>query len=73
MLFGPARAFIAIAPAADTLPNVIHKGVNTLSLHSVGAGFNFRPGAQDRINTYLYVHTTRYFQRLVNSVSLSCL
>jgi hypothetical protein len=58
MLFGPARTFIAIAPAADTLPNVIHTGVNnTLSLHSVGTGFNFRPGVQDRINTYLYIHT----------------
>jgi hypothetical protein len=57
MLFGPARAFIAIAPAADILPNVIHTEVNTLSVHSVGTGFNFRPGAQDCINTYLYIHT----------------
>ena len=57
MLFGPACAFIAIAPAADTLPNVIHAGVNTVSVHSVGNGFNLRPGVQDRINTYLYIHT----------------
>ena len=57
MLSGTARAFIAIAPATDILPNVIHTEVNPLSLHSVGTGFNFRPGAQDRINTYLYIHT----------------
>jgi hypothetical protein len=73
MLFGPARAFISKAPAADNLPNVIHAGVNTVSLHSLGTGFSLRPGAQDRTNTYLYihtyvgVHTTRCFQRLVNS------
>jgi hypothetical protein len=73
MFFGSERAFISIAPAADTLPNVIHAGVNTVSLRSLGTGFNLRPGAQDRINTYLYihtyvgVHTARCFQRLVNS------